>query len=76
METIVEDVMADYFKGILQRTLRRDTAESRSLPSLEDLFEDYTRYVLRITSNNIALTSRILRISRSALYRRLSRGGH
>lgn len=76
METIVEDVMADYFKGILQRTLRRETAESRPLPSLEDLFEDYIRYVLRITSNNIALTARILRISRSALYHRLSRGGH
>ena len=76
METIVEDVMADNFKGILQRTLGRDTAESRSLPSLEDLFEDYIRYVLRITSNNIALAARILRISRSTLYHRLSRGGH
>ena len=76
METIVEDVMADYFKGILQRALERDTEESRSLPSLENLVEDYIRYVLRITSNNIALTARILRISRSALYNRLRRGGH
>jgi hypothetical protein len=33
METIIEDLMADYFKGILQRALRRDTAESRSFPA-------------------------------------------
>lgn len=76
METIVEDVMAEYFKDILQRTSRPNTAESRPLPSLEALFEDYIRYVLRITSNNIALTARILKISRSALYHRLRRGGH
>ena len=76
METIIEDVMADYFKGILQRESRRKTAKSQPLPSLEKLVEDYIRYLMRITSNNIALTARILRISRSALYNRLRRGGH
>jgi hypothetical protein len=76
METIIEDVMADYFKGILQRESRRKTAESQPLPSLEDLVEDYVCYVLWIASNNIAFTARILKISRSALYHRLRRGGH
>ena len=75
METIVEEVLADYFQGILQRESHKKASDSRSLPSLEDLVEDYIRYLLRITSHNVALTARILKISRSTLYNRLRRGG-
>lgn len=71
METVFEDIMADYFHGVLRRSKRPDVPEA--LPSLDDLLDDYVDYLMRLTSNNISLTARILKISRSTLYHRMRR---
>jgi len=73
VETIVDAVLADYFQGILQRELDRTPKNAHPLPSLEHLVDDYILYLLRLTSNNISMTARILKISRSTLYNRLRR---
>jgi transcriptional regulator of acetoin/glycerol metabolism len=75
MDTILHEVMADYFQGLLKRAAQSGASNSGSLPTLEDLVEEYIHYLLRITSDNVALTARILKVSRSTLYKRLRRGG-
>ena len=64
--------MADYFHGVLRRSKPAGRSGS-ALPSLDDLLEDYIDYLMRLTSNNISLTARILKISRSTLYYRMYR---
>jgi transcriptional regulator of acetoin/glycerol metabolism len=44
-----------------------------SLPTLDDLVREYIRYVLALTHHNIALSARILRVSRTTLYTRIRR---
>jgi len=73
VETIVDAVLADYFQGVFQREFDGTPKNARPLPSLEHLVDDYIFYLLRLTSNNISMTARILKISRSTLYNRLRR---
>jgi ActR/RegA family two-component response regulator len=73
MESIVDVILADYFRGVLQREFDKAPKDVRQLPSLEHLVDDYIFYLLRLTSNNVSMTARILKISRSTLTQRLRR---
>ena len=43
------------------------------LPTLRDLERDYIRYLLGLTGHNVTLVARILDISRTAVYQKISR---
>jgi transcriptional regulator of acetoin/glycerol metabolism len=47
--------------------------EAPALPTLRDLERDYITYLLGITGHNVTLVSRILDISRTAVYQKISR---
>jgi transcriptional regulator of acetoin/glycerol metabolism len=51
-----------------------ETARDKTeLPTLRDLEKDYIVYLLEITDHNITLVSRILDISRTAVYQKITR---
>jgi transcriptional regulator of acetoin/glycerol metabolism len=43
------------------------------LPTLRDLERDYIVYLLEVTDHNVTLVSRILDISRTAVYQKIAR---
>lgn len=47
--------------------------DAPGLPTLRDLERDYIIYLLEITGHNVTLVSRILDISRTAVYQKISR---
>jgi DNA-binding NtrC family response regulator len=53
----------------------RDGSRSASFPTLRTLEKDYINFLLDITAQNRAEVSRILAISRSTLYHKISRYG-
>jgi DNA-binding NtrC family response regulator len=62
-------------RGFLEAYLRAFPTAQRTpdaLPSLEEIKKDYIEYLLDVTARNKAETARILNISRTALYSRLS----
>jgi transcriptional regulator of acetoin/glycerol metabolism len=67
--------------GIMEENLMRsyldcylETArEKPELPTLRDLEKDYIIYLLEITDHNVTLVSRILDISRTAVYQKITR---
>lgn len=51
-----------------------DTARNQpELPTLRDLERDYIVYLLEVTDHNVTLVSRILDISRTAVYQKIAR---
>jgi DNA-binding NtrC family response regulator len=44
-----------------------------ALPTLRDLEKDYIGFLLELTSHNVTQVSRILAISRTALYQKINR---
>lgn len=51
-----------------------ETAKDKpELPTLRDLEKDYIVYLLEITDHNVTLVSRILDISRTAVYQKITR---
>lgn len=62
-----------YLQRYLGRDERREFATPAGLPTLETLEKDYIGYLLDITGQNRAEVSRILAISRSTLYHKISR---
>jgi transcriptional regulator of acetoin/glycerol metabolism len=51
-----------------------ETARAKpDLPTLRDLEKDYIAYLLEITGHNVTLVSRILDISRTAVYQKITR---
>jgi transcriptional regulator of acetoin/glycerol metabolism len=65
--------MPDCLQEILDRTKAGEEPGNAPLPTLENLINEYVRYLIRLTSHNIALTAKILNVSRSTLYHRLRR---
>jgi transcriptional regulator of acetoin/glycerol metabolism len=67
--------------GIMEEMLMRsyldcylETArEKPELPTLRDLEKDYIIYLLKITDHNVTLVSKILDISRTAVYQKITR---
>lgn len=49
------------------------TKDKPELPTLRDLEKDYIVYLLEITDHNVTLVSRILDISRTAVYQKITR---
>lgn len=47
--------------------------EKPELPTLRDLEKDYIIYLLKITDHNVTLVSKILDISRTAVYQKITR---
>jgi DNA-binding NtrC family response regulator len=43
------------------------------LPTLRDLERDYIAYLLRLTGHNVTLVARVLDISRTAVYQKITR---
>ncbi len=62
-----------YLQRYLGRDERREFATPAGLPTLETLEKDYIGFLLDITDQNRAEVSRILAISRSTLYHKISR---
>ena len=51
-----------------------ETARNKpELPTLRDLERDYIVYLLEATDHNVTLVSRILDISRTAVYQKIAR---
>ncbi len=51
-----------------------ETARNKpELPTLRDLERDYIVYLLEVTDHNVTLVSRILDISRTAVYQKIAR---
>ncbi len=51
-----------------------ETARNKpELPTLRDLERDYIVYLLEVTGHNVTLVSRILDISRTAVYQKIAR---
>jgi len=51
-----------------------ETARNKpQLPTLRDLERDYIVYLLEATDHNVTLVSRILDISRTAVYQKIAR---
>ncbi len=51
-----------------------ETARNKpELPTLRDLERDYIVYLLEVTDHNVTLASRILDISRTAVYQKIAR---
>ncbi len=63
-----ENLMRSYLDCYLETA--RDKPE---LPTLRDLEKDYIIYLLEITDHNVTLVSRILDISRTAVYQKITR---
>jgi DNA-binding NtrC family response regulator len=71
--------MMKYLEILLKDRQRAAGDEPEALPTLEELKSEYIEYLLDRTFQNKTETARILNISRTALYYRLSvqqMGGH
>jgi len=68
MGIMEEGLMRSYLDCYLETA--RDKPE---LPTLRDLERDYIVYLLEITDHNVTLVSRILDISRTAVYQKITR---
>jgi transcriptional regulator of acetoin/glycerol metabolism len=49
--------------------------EGPPLPTLKDLEKDYIGYLLELTGHNVTLASKILAISRTAVYHKMAKYG-
>jgi transcriptional regulator of acetoin/glycerol metabolism len=68
MGIIEEKNMRSYLDYYLETA--KDAPE---LPTLRDLEKDYIVYLLEITDHNVTLVSKILDISRTAVYQKITR---
>lgn len=64
-----------YLQRYLGLDEAREYAKPAGFPTLRALEKDYIRFLLDITAQNRAEVSRILAISRSTLYHKISRYG-
>ena len=62
--------MKGYLDGYLGAWGKRS-----ELPTLRDLERDYIAFLLDMTAHNIAQVARILAVSRTAVYQKISRFG-
>jgi len=67
--------MNPYLQRYLGIDERREFARPAGFPTLRALEKDYIGFLLDITDQNRAEVSRILAISRSTLYHKISRYG-
>jgi DNA-binding NtrC family response regulator len=67
--------MNPYLQRYLGIDERREFARPAGFPTLRTLEKDYIGFLLEITDQNRAEVSRILAISRSTLYHKISRYG-
>ena len=68
MGVMEEKLMRSYLDCYLEAA-----REKPELPTLRDLERDYIVYLLEITDHNVTLVSRILDISRTAVYQKITR---
>jgi len=65
--------MAEYLYSYLESRKQADAPDEYVLPTLDDLQSAYISYLLELTFHNISQVAKILKVSRTTLYNKLSK---